>query len=55
MPETKTMPETFGNYINGEWVTRPAVFENRNPANTDEIVGNRSHPTRVSSRQGGAI
>ena len=31
-------PETFGNYINGEWVTGP-TFENRNPANTDEIVG----------------
>lgn len=32
---------TFGNYINGEW--RPsatgATFENRNPANRDEIVG----------------
>lgn len=31
-------PETFGNYINGEWVTGP-TFENRNPANTDEVVG----------------
>ncbi len=29
---------TFANYINGEWVTGP-TFENRNPANTDEIVG----------------
>lgn len=28
----------FGNYINGEWVTG-ATFENRNPANTDELVG----------------
>jgi aldehyde dehydrogenase (NAD+) len=32
------MPETFRNYINGEWVDGP-TFENRNPANTDEIVG----------------
>jgi aldehyde dehydrogenase (NAD+) len=31
--------EVFGNYINGEWVKRPEVFENRNPANTDEVVG----------------
>ncbi|MEJ7605401.1 MAG: aldehyde dehydrogenase family protein [Bryobacteraceae bacterium] len=31
-------PQTFGNYINGEWVTGP-TFENRNPANTDEVVG----------------
>ncbi|MFB3828526.1 MAG: aldehyde dehydrogenase family protein [Bryobacteraceae bacterium] len=30
---------TFGNYINGEWVTCGSTFENRNPANTDEIVG----------------
>jgi aldehyde dehydrogenase (NAD+) len=28
----------FANYINGEWVTGP-TFEDRNPANTDEIVG----------------
>ncbi|MBV8818716.1 MAG: aldehyde dehydrogenase family protein [Acidobacteriaceae bacterium] len=29
---------TFGNYINGEWVSGD-TFENRNPANTDEVVG----------------
>lgn len=29
---------TFANYINGEWVDGP-VFERRNPANTDELVG----------------
>src|SRR6185295_8832776 len=34
------MTETFANYINGEWVKSAAVFENRNPANTDELVGN---------------
>ncbi len=28
----------FANYINGEWVEGPA-FDNRNPANTDEVVG----------------
>ena len=33
------MIQTFGNYINGEWVTKGDTFENRNPANTDEIVG----------------
>jgi len=32
------MPETFCNYINGEWVSGD-TFENRNPANTDEVVG----------------
>ncbi len=31
--------QTFGNYINGEWVTTGGAFENRNPANTGEIVG----------------
>jgi acyl-CoA reductase-like NAD-dependent aldehyde dehydrogenase len=30
--------ETFRNYINGGWVSGP-TFENRNPANTDEVVG----------------
>ncbi|HXJ39452.1 MAG TPA: aldehyde dehydrogenase family protein [Bryobacteraceae bacterium] len=29
----------FANYINGEWVAITKTFENRNPANTDEIVG----------------
>jgi acyl-CoA reductase-like NAD-dependent aldehyde dehydrogenase len=32
------MPETFRNYIDGEWVSGP-TFENRNPANTGELVG----------------
>src|SRR5579862_1750398 len=31
--------QTFKNYINGEWVGAGKTFENRNPANTDEIVG----------------
>jgi acyl-CoA reductase-like NAD-dependent aldehyde dehydrogenase len=30
--------QTFPNYINGQWVSGP-TFENRNPANTDELVG----------------
>lgn len=32
------MSETFCNYINGAWTDGP-TFENRNPANTDEVVG----------------
>ena len=32
--------QTFGNYINGEWITTGrGTFEDRNPANTDEVVG----------------
>src|SRR5437899_3163420 len=31
--------QTFKNYINGEWVAGTRTFENRNPANTDEVVG----------------
>jgi acyl-CoA reductase-like NAD-dependent aldehyde dehydrogenase len=30
----------FGNYINGEFITSGDTFENRNPANTAELVGN---------------
>ena len=33
------MTQTFQNYINGEWVNGSGTFENRNPANTDELVG----------------
>lgn len=31
--------QTFGNYINGEWLTSGSTIENRNPANTDEVLG----------------
>lgn len=35
------MPDIYKNYINGEWITSRSgkTFENRNPANTDELVG----------------
>ncbi|HYW41516.1 MAG TPA: aldehyde dehydrogenase family protein [Bryobacteraceae bacterium] len=33
------MPETFSNYIDGEWVKGSALFEDRNPADTDEVAG----------------
>src|SRR5438132_2332293 len=32
-------PQTFKSYINGEWVGSGKTLENRNPANTDEVVG----------------
>src|SRR5437763_13926274 len=31
--------QTFGNYIDGEFRSSGATFEDRNPANTDEVVG----------------
>jgi acyl-CoA reductase-like NAD-dependent aldehyde dehydrogenase len=34
----QSTPETYGNYIDGQWAKGP-TFENRNPANTDEVVG----------------
>lgn len=33
------MADIFANYIDGEWVRRESTFENRNPANTSELVG----------------
>ena len=33
------MADTFSNYINGEWVAGEKSFDNRNPANTEELVG----------------
>ena len=35
----KNMATTFANFINGEWVAGAGTFENRNPANTDELIG----------------
>src|SRR6202163_1267002 len=29
----------FANYINGQWISGGQTFDNRNPANTDEVVG----------------
>ena len=38
---TAVMPKVYRNYINGEWVESRSgrAFEDRNPANTDELVG----------------
>jgi acyl-CoA reductase-like NAD-dependent aldehyde dehydrogenase len=33
------MSQTYPNYINGDWVGSGPWFENRNPANTGELVG----------------
>jgi aldehyde dehydrogenase (NAD+) len=34
-----SQPQKYPNYINGEWAESAKTFENRNPADTDEIVG----------------
>jgi alpha-ketoglutaric semialdehyde dehydrogenase len=38
---TASAPKIFKNFINGEWVEARGgkVLEDRNPANTDELVG----------------
>jgi aldehyde dehydrogenase (NAD+) len=38
---TAVVPRVFKNYINGEWTGSASgrAFENRNPANTDELIG----------------
>src|ERR1700731_5097413 len=38
---TAVAPRIFKNFINGEWVESRSgkAYENRNPANTDELVG----------------
>src|SRR5260370_1900971 len=38
---TAVAPRLFKNFINGEWVESRSgkAYENRNPANTDELVG----------------
>ena len=39
MATTQPGAPKFGNYIDGQWAEGGEVFENRNPANTDEVVG----------------
>ena len=38
---TAVAPRVFKNFINGEWVESRSgkAYENRNPANTDELIG----------------
>ena len=38
---TAVAPRIFKNFINGEWVESRSgkAYENRNPANTDELIG----------------
>src|SRR5260370_16762120 len=38
---TAVAPRVFKNFINGEWVDSRSgkAYENRNPANTDELIG----------------
>ena len=35
----KTEVRAYQLYINGEWVSTAQTFDNRNPANIDEVVG----------------
>ena len=48
------MSGTFGNYIDGEWTTAASgrTFENRNPADTTELVGTL-RGLRAGGRRGG--
>src|SRR5579884_1668073 len=38
---TAAAPRTYGNFIGGQWVEPRSgrMLENRNPANTDELIG----------------
>src|SRR3954452_14885192 len=46
----------FDNYIDGQWVGASSRFENRNPANTDELVGEfaAGSPADVGAAAGAA-
>lgn len=37
----------YSNYINGEWVSSKETFENRNPADTEELIGTFSRGSVV--------
>ena len=36
---TRANAPVFGNYLGGRWIETGPTFENRNPANTDELAG----------------
>ena len=44
---------TYHNFINGEWVPAASgeVFENRNPANTDDLVGYFAKSARADAER----
>src|SRR5690242_18488423 len=50
---TAAAPRAYKNFIGGEWVDSKSgkTYENRNPANTDEIVGHfvASHEADVNA------
>src|SRR2546422_10663146 len=52
---TAVIPKVFKNYINGEWVESRSnkAFENRNPANTDELIG--MFPSATEEDVNGAV
>ncbi len=52
---TAAAPRVFKNYINGEWVEarNGKAFENRNPANTEELIG--MFPSSSSEDVGAAV
>src|SRR5215210_7906242 len=45
---TGTSVSTYGNYIDGQWKPSASghTFENRNPANTDDLIGIFQHSNR---------
>src|SRR5438309_5446378 len=53
MTVTAAKGVTYHNYIDGSWVSSVSgdVFENRNPANTDDLVGVFQKSTRADVEQ----
>ncbi len=49
MPITAAKASTYHNFIDGEWVASVSgdKFENRNPANTDDLIGTFQRSTQV--------
>jgi len=49
---TTTTVTTYRNFINGDWVVSASgqTFENRNPANTDDLIGRFQQSTEADAR-----
>ncbi len=51
------MAKTYKNYIDGNWVNAQTgeLFENKNPANTDEVVGRFQKSGLRDVQKGGRV
>src|SRR5215471_6569777 len=48
--QTNPMPDTFRNYIAGEWTAGPSVTVNRNPSDVTDVIGDYAQADAAQAR-----